>query len=173
MPHSALTPETAFKPATAPGETPLFAFAHTPPRLGEQEQYKQLIDAEANRQGIPLAHLADRLDIPRTRLHKIVRQTNPLSENLRDRLFEALGIDHVRAKVCVTLLSDWEAYAEPRMFLVTEALKSFYCEVYSCRRGEIHVDLRPAIIHAALGKAYEALLSHQDRVLENEQNLQG
>lgn len=173
MPHSALTPETAFKPSTTAGETPLFAFAHPSPRLSEQDQYKRLIDAEATRQGIPLAHLADRLGIKRTRLHKIVRQSNPLSENLRDRMFEELGIDHVRAKVCVALLCDYEAYGEPNLFLVTEGLKSFYCEVVSCRRGEIHVDLRPAIIHAALGKAYEALLSHQERVLENEQNLQG
>lgn len=173
MPHSALTPETAFQPSTAPAETPLFAFAQAAPRFGEQQQYKRLIETEATRQGIPIAHLADRLAIRRTKLHKIIRQTNPLGENLRDQLFEVLGIDHVRAKVCVALLCNYEAYSEPSMILVTEALKGFYCEVVTCRRGEIHVDLRPAIIHAALGKAYEALLSHQERVLEHEQNLLG
>lgn len=172
MPHSALTPETVFKLNTETGGQPVFMFAGAAPQLSEHDQYKRLIDAELTRQGIPLAHLADRLSIRRTHLHKIIRQTGILSDNLRDRLFEKLAIDHVRAKLCVALLRDYTAYQDQAAFLASEGLKSFYCEVVSCRSGEIHVELRPAIIHAALRRAYELLLSHQDRVIEHDQNLQ-
>lgn len=154
------------------GNESIFVFDQTEERLSELDQYKRLINAEVIKQGVPLAHLADRLGVSRTRMHKIIRQTNILSDDLRDRIFEALGIDPVRAKVCVALLRDHRAYYDPNIYLVTEGLKGFYCEVISRRRGEIHVDLRPAIIHAALAKAYDALLSHQDRVIEHEQNLQ-
>ena len=102
----------------------------------------------------------------------MIRQTCALTDDLRDKLFAELGIDHVRAKFSVALLNDYTAYREQAAFLTCEGLKSFYCEIATCRSGEIQVDLRPAIIHAALRKAYEMLLSHQARVLEHDQNLQ-
>ncbi len=172
MPNSALTPETVFRPRSTSTSESVFCFGDSTPRLSEQEQYKRLIDAEAARQGIPIAHLADRLEIHRTRLHKVIRQTRALTDDLRDKLFAELGIDHVRAKFSVALLNDYTAYREQAAFLTCEGLKGFYCEVATCRSGEIQVELRPAIIHAALRKAYEMLLSHQARVLEHDQNLQ-
>ncbi|MBB6125452.1 hypothetical protein [Sphingobium subterraneum] len=172
MPHSTVTPDTVFRPSPASGQESAFSFGEPPQRLSEQQQYKRLIDAEAARQGIPLAHLADRLHMHRTRLHKVIRQTRALKDELRDRLFAELGIDHVRAKFSVALLHDYTAYGEQAVFLACEGLKSFYCEVATCRRGEIQVDLRPAIIHEALRKAYEMLLSHQARVLEHNRTLQ-
>jgi hypothetical protein len=131
-----------------------------------------LINAELARQGIPPAHLADRMGMSRPRLHKILKQTNPLPEGLRDRIFNELGMDHVRAKISVALLRDPDAYANQAVFLATESLKSFYLEVMTCRRGSIEVDLRPAIIHEAARRAYDLLLSHQERVMQNHQTLQ-
>ncbi|MDP3907692.1 hypothetical protein [Novosphingobium sp.] len=148
------------------------AFAEDRPRLSEQEQYKRLIAAELARQNLPLGHLADRIGLLRTRLHKIIRKTGLLTEDLRDQLFAELAIDHVRAKISVVLLQDPDAYAEQSVFLAAEALKAFYYEVATCRSGEIHVDLRPAIIHLALHKTYEMLLIHQERVLEHDRDLQ-
>lgn len=171
MPHRNLTPETVFKPSTDPEVEPVFLFANPKPGVGEQDQYKQLICAELTRQGIPPAHLADRLRMTRPRLHKILKRTNPLTEGLRDRIFNELGIDHVRAKISVALLRDPDAYANQAVFLATESLKSFYLEVMTCRRGSIEVDLRPAIIHEAARRAYDLLLSHQERVMQNDQTL--
>ncbi len=172
MPHRNLTPETVFKPRTDPETEPVLLFANPNPGPGEQDQYKQLINAELARQGIPPAHLADRMGMSRPRLHKILKQTNPLPEGLRDRIFNELGMDHVRAKISVALLRDPDAYANQAVFLATESLKSFYLEVMTCRRGSIEVDLRPAIIHEAARRAYDLLLSHQERVMQNHQTLQ-
>lgn len=172
MPHRNLTPETVFKPSTDPETEPVFMFSNPSPGGGEQVQYKQLINAELARQGIAPAHLADRLQMTRPRLHKILKRTNPLTEGLRDRIFSELGMDHVRAKICVALLHDPDAYANQAVFLATESLKSFYLEVMTCRRGSIEVDLRPAIIHEAARRAYDLLLSHQERVIQNDQTLQ-
>jgi hypothetical protein len=108
----------------------------------------------------------------RPRLHKVIRKNLALKDELRDRLFEALGIDCVRAKFCVAFLHDHTVYDDPDVFLVCEGLKGFYCEIISRRRGEIQVALRPPIIHEALGRAYELLLSHQERVMENDRALQ-
>ena len=66
------------------------AFAEDRPRLSEQEQYKRLIAAELARQNLPLGHLADRIGLLRTRLHKIIRKTGLLTEDLRDQLFAEL-----------------------------------------------------------------------------------
>lgn len=172
MPHRTLSPETVFKPASDAANQSVFAFAESRPRLSEQDQYKQLIAAELARQSLPLGHLADRVGLRRTKLHKVIRQSGLLPEDLRDRLFEALAIDHVRAKICVVLLQDPDAYNEQAVFLAAEALKGFYFEVATCRSGEIQIDLRPSIIHSALQKTYQMLLTHQDRVLEREQDLQ-
>lgn len=171
MPHRNLTPETVFKPRSPAGNEPLFAFATPEPRGSEQERYKDLINAEMARQGIVPAHLADRMGLSRAKLHKILKQTNPLPDALRDRIFDQLGIDHVRAKFCVVLLHDPGAYVEQRVFLATESLKSFYLEVLTCRRGSIEVELRPAVIHEAARRAYDLLLSHQERVIQNHQTL--
>jgi hypothetical protein len=92
--------------------------------------------------------------------------------DLRDRIFDELGMDHVRAKISVALLHDPRAYAEQSVFLATESLKSFYLEVLTCRRGSIEVDLRPAVIHEAARRAYDLLLSHQERVMQSSQTLQ-
>jgi hypothetical protein len=172
MPHRALTPETVFKPSTEAGNQPVFMFAGPSVQLSEHDQYKRLIDVELTRQGLPLAHLADRLSIRRTHLHKIIRQNGILTDIMRDRLFENLAIDHVRAKFCIVMLRDYTAYGDQAAFIAAEGLKGFYCEVATCRSGELHVELRPAIIHTALRRAYELLLSHQDRVIEQNQNLQ-
>jgi hypothetical protein len=68
MPHRNLTPETVFKPSTDPETEPVFLFANPNMGSGEQDQYKQLINAELARQGILPAHLADRMGMPRPRL---------------------------------------------------------------------------------------------------------
>lgn len=141
-------------------------------RPSAQEQYKRLIHAETARQGLPLAHLADRLGIARPRLHKIIKGQVVLQDDLRDRLFAALDIDAVRARFCVALLHDHEAYTDPDVFLVCEAMKGFYFEIITRRRGEIQVSFRPAIIHETQRRAYDMLLSHQARVLENDRTLQ-
>ena len=171
MPQINLTPETVFKPC-APDSDPAFAFGGDKPKLTEQDQYKQLIGVELARQGTFCAHLADRMGLSRTKLHKILKQKSPLSEDLRDQIFDVLGIDHARAKFSVVLLQDHRAYTDQAVFLATESLKSFYLEVMTCRRGSIEVDLRPAIIHEAARRAYDLLLSHQERVLQNSQTLQ-
>ena len=171
MPHVNLTPETVFKPA-APDSEPVVAFAGGKRKLCEQDQYKQLISAELARQGTFCAHLADRMGLSRAKLHKILKQKSPLSDDLRDQIFDVLGIDHARAKFSVALLQDHRAYVDQAVFLATESLKSFYFEVMTCRRGAIEVDLRPAIIHEAARRAYDLLLSHQERVLQNSQTLQ-
>jgi hypothetical protein len=109
------------------------------------------------------------LRLSRAKLHKILKQSNPLSDALRDQIFDELGIDHVRAKISVALLHDPHVYVEQSVFLATESLKSFYFEVLTCRRASIEVDLRPAVIHEAARRAYDLLLSHQERVLQNNQ----
>jgi len=167
-----LTPDTVFRPLTSIGDTPLFNFGSAAPHACEQAQYKQLINAELARQGVLCAHLADRMGIQRPKLHKILKQTKPLSDSLRDDIFDQLGIDHVRAKFCVSLLRDHRAYVEQSVFLTCESLKSFYLEVVTCRRGSIEVELRPAIIHEAARRAYDLLLSHQERVIQNDRTLQ-
>lgn len=172
MPHRTLTPETVFKPVGSGAHQSVFSFAEDRPRLSEQERYKRLIAAELARQNMPLGHLADRVGLLRTKLHKIIRKTGLLTEELRDRLFAVLAIDHVRAKISVVLLQDADAYADQAVFLAAEALKGFYYEVATCRSGEIQIDLRPAIIHSALQKTYEMLLTHQERVLEHDRDLQ-
>lgn len=64
------------------------------------------------------------------------------------------------------------AYDDAEVFLICEAMKGFYCEIITRRRGEIQVALRPPIIHEALGRAYSMLLTHQDKILENDRTLQ-
>jgi hypothetical protein len=86
MPHRNLTPETVFKPSSPPGSEPVFAFARPSPGGCEQDQYKQLINAELARQGILPAHLADRMRLSRTKLHNVARRLrSPVGVNYDGR----------------------------------------------------------------------------------------
>ena len=172
MTDSTITPDTVFGPLMATPSDSAFQVNRTTPRPTEQSEYKRLIDAQSARQGLRLAHLADRVAIGRPWLHKVIRSNGGLKDDLRDRLFAVLGIDCVRAKFSVAFLNDHTAYDDPEVFLICEAMKGFYCEIITRRRGEIQVALRPPIIHEALGRAYDLLLSHQARVLENDRTLQ-
>ncbi|AXU21504.1 hypothetical protein C7W88_22025 (plasmid) [Novosphingobium sp. THN1] len=169
MMHGAMTPETVFNPTFTLRNANHGAGASDADT--EQCRYKRLINGELARQSIPLAHMADKLGLQRTKLHKVLRQGAFLSEDLRDQLFEELGIDHTRATIAVSMLKSEATYHDQAVFLATEALKGLYCEAASARRGAIQVDLRPAIIHTALGRAYEMLLTHQERVLEANRTL--
>lgn len=172
MTQDKVTPETVFASnMEMPGDS-VFQFDKASQSASEQSEYKRLIDVQAARQGLRLAHLADRLAIGRPRLYKVIRKNVVLRDDLRDRLFAILGIDCVRAKFSVAFLHDHTAYDDPEVFLICEAMKGFYCEIITRRRGEIQVSLRPPIIHEALGRAYDMLLSHQARVLENDRTLQ-
>lgn len=172
MMYSCVTPNTVFEARETAHNGSAFRFSEPCVRLSAQEQYKRLIDAESARQGLPLAHLADRLDIARPRLHKVIRGKVRLGDDLRDRLFEALEIDAVRATFCVALLDDYKAYTNLEVVLTCEALKGFYYEIITRQRGEILVPLRPSIVHEAQGRAFELLLLHQTRVIEYDQTLQ-
>lgn len=169
MLHGAITPETVFHPVMDTRDAD--QRSGDAERETEQSRYKRLINSELSRQAIPLAHMADRLGLLRTRLHKVLRQGAFLSDQLRDQLFEELAIDHTRASIAVTMLKREAAYHDQAVFLAAEGLKGLYCEAASGRRGEIRVELRPAIIHFALGKTYEMLLTHQERILEAHRTL--
>lgn len=171
MPHRTLTPDTVFRPRPPADEVSAFSFGLSPESRSEQKQYKLLIVDQAAKQAVPLAHLADQIGVGRSRLHKVLRNGAALADELRDRLFEALSIDDVRARVCVALLHDFAVYDDPSTLLVCEALKGFCCEVVTRRRGELHVSVRPQLIHEAMGRAYQMLLAHQDRVLEADRTL--
>ena len=171
MPHRSLTPDTVFMPRPSAGEPSAFSFEPTKKPLTEQDRYKLLIIEQAVKQGLPLGHLADRIDVKRPRLHKVLRNGVAMSDALRDQLFEALAIDPVRAKFCVVFLHNHETYDDPSISIVCEAMKGFCSEVLSCRRGELHVSIRPQLIHEALGRTYEMLLKHQERVLEVDDKL--
>lgn len=171
MLHGAISPETVFNPVIATRHVNCST-------LGggvddEQSRYKRLVNSELARLGIPLAHMADRLGLLRTKLHKILRQGAYLSDELRDRLFVELGVDHTRATIAVSMLKSDTAYYDQAVFVAAEGLKGLYCEAASGRQGEIQVDLRPNIIHLAQGKTYEMLLNHQERVLEANRTLLG
>ncbi|WP_305618215.1 hypothetical protein [Novosphingobium sp.] len=169
MLHGAISPETVFNPLiVARNANPCASEIRID---DEQTRYKRLINCELARQAVPLAHMADRLGMLRTKLHKILRQGAHLSDNLRARLFEQLGIDHTRATIAVSMLQSAAAYHEQAVFLAAEGLKGLYCEAASGRQGEIQVDLRPVIIHTAVGKTYGMLLTHQERVLEASRTL--
>lgn len=171
MPHRSLTPETVFRPRPSADEPSAFSFGPAMKPLSEQDRYKLLIVEQAAKLALPIGHLADRIGVNRSRLHKVLRNGAALSDELRDSLFEALEIDPVRAKFCVVLLHNEAAYDDPSISVVCEAMKGFCSEVLSCRRGELHVSIRPQLIHAALGKTYEMLLQHQARVLEVDDKL--
>ena len=171
MPHRSLTPDTVFRPRPSADEPSAFSFETSAKPLTEQDRYKLLIIEQAAKQGMPLGHLADRICVNRPRLHKILRKGAALSDELRDRLFDALEIDPVRAKFCVVFLHNQTAYDDPSISVVCEEMKGFCCEVLSCRRGELHVSIRPQLIHEALGRTYEMLLKHQQRVLEIDDKL--
>lgn len=82
MPHRTMTPETVFRPRPTSASESVFSFGEPSPRLSEQDQYKRLIDDQAAKQGMPLAHLADRLEIRRPRLHKVIRKSLSLNRPL-------------------------------------------------------------------------------------------
>ena len=168
MLHGTMTPETVFKLSFAIGNADTAGATETET---EQARYKRLITAELARQSIPIAHMADKLGLLRTKLHKVLRQGAFLTDELREQLFAQLAIDHTRATIAVSLLKSDAAYYDQAVFLAAEALKGLYCEAASGRRGAIQVELRPAIIHTALGRAYEMLLTHQERVLEANRTL--
>lgn len=172
MSHRDLTPDTVFRMRGPPDDDMAADIEGTPSPACEQQLYKQLIQTELARQGVRPAHLADRMRLARPRLHKILKQHSPLTETLRDQIFAELGIDPVRAKISVVLLHNGLAYAEPAVVLAAEIFKSFYLELLSCRRGAIVVDLRPAVIHEAVRRIYDLLLSHQERVLLSSETLQ-
>ncbi|AIT82691.1 MULTISPECIES: hypothetical protein [Sphingomonadales] len=171
MPHRSLTPDTVFMPRPSADEPSAFSFGPTKKPLTEQDRYKLLIIEQAAKQALPLGHLADRIGAGRSRLHKVLRNGAALSDELRDRLFDALELDPVRAKFCVVFLHNQTAYDDPSISVVCEAMKGFCSEVLSCRRGELHVSIRPQLIHEALGRTYEMLLKHQERVLEVDDRL--
>lgn len=171
MPHRTLTPDTVFRPRPSADEASAFSFGPATKPPTEQDRYKLLIVDQAAKQALPLGHLADRIGVNRSRLHKILRNSAALGDDLRDRLFEELEIDPVRAKFCVVFLHNHEAYDDPSISVVCEAMKGFCSEVLSCRRGELHVSIRPQLIHEALGRTYEMLLKHQERVLEVDDKL--
>lgn len=172
MPHMNLTPDTVFAPKLLSRSEPLFAFACSKPAACEQEQYKLLINTELARQGTFCAHLADRINMPRTRMHKILKQGSPLSDSLRDQIFQEMGIDHVRAKISVALLNDHAAYFDQAVFLAAENLKGFFFEAKTAQRGSIEIEIRPAVVHQAARHTYDLLVVHQTRVLHFDHNLQ-
>lgn len=73
--------------------------------------------------------------------------------------------------IAASMLKSETAYHDQAVFLAAEALKGLYYEAASGRRGAIQVDLRPAIIHTALSRAYAMLLTHQERLLEANRTL--
>ncbi|AXU20771.1 hypothetical protein C7W88_17100 (plasmid) [Novosphingobium sp. THN1] len=137
----------------------------------EQTGYKRLINCELSRQVIPVAHMADRLGVLRTKLHKVLRQGAHLDERLRLQLFEQLQIDHTRATIAISLLRSHLAYYDQAVFLAAEGLKGLYCEARSAKQGAIQIDLQPVIIHTAAERTYAMLMVHQTRVLEANQTL--
>jgi hypothetical protein len=151
---------------------PYFAFANPGPRGCEQDQYKQLINAELARQGILPAHLADRMRLSRAKLHKILKQTNPLTDDLRDRIFDELGMDHVRAKISVALLHDPLAYVRaigfPRDRKPEELLSRGADLPARLNRGGSAASDDPRSRAASIRPAS----LHQERVLQNSQTLQ-
>ncbi len=169
MLHGAMTPDTVFNPIIA--ARPADNIAPKAKRDDEQARYKRLITSELARQSVPLAHMADRLGLLRTKLYKILRQGAYLSDDLRDLLFQQLRIDQARAAIAVSILKNEATYYDQAVFLATEGLKSLYFEAASGRQGQIEVDFRPVVIHSALGKMYEMLLTHQERVLEANRTL--
>lgn len=181
MTDSKVTPDTIFEvveigDAREAGQTapdkPAAAGTERAATASAQVQYKRLIDAECKRQGLPLAHLAERCGIGRSRLHKIIRGRVALQDDLRDRLLAELEIDMLRARFSIALLHDHQAYVNSDVFVVCEVMKAFYYEIVTRQRGEIQVQLRPSIIHETQRRAYDMLLSHQARVLESERTLQ-
>ena len=106
--HGAMTPETVFNPTFILRNANHGAGASDADT--EQCRYKRLINGELARQSIPLAHMADKLGLQRTKLHKVLRQGAFLSEDLRDQLFEELGIDHTRATIAVSMLKSEATY---------------------------------------------------------------
>lgn len=169
MLDGAITPVTVFNRGFAGGSD-----GH---RIGrgaadtEQTGYKRLINCELSRQVIPVAHMADRLGVLRTKLHKVLRQGAHLDERLRLQLFEQLQIDHTRATIAISLLRSHLAYYDQAVFLAAEGLKGLYCEARSAKQGAIQIDLQPAIIHTAAERTYAMLMVHQTRVLEANQTL--
>ena len=97
MPHRSLTPETVFRPRPSADEPSAFSFGPAMKPLSEQDRYKLLIVEQAAKLALPIGHLADRIGVNRSRLHKVLRNGAALSDELRDSLFEALEIDPVRA----------------------------------------------------------------------------
>ena len=67
MLHGTMTPETVFNLSFAIGNASTAGAT-------EQSRYKRLITAELARQSIPIAHMADKLGMLRTKLHKVLRQ---------------------------------------------------------------------------------------------------
>jgi len=152
----ALSPDTIFHPL----KSPLLANSPHQRRLGEQRQYKLLIDSEARHQNVPLAHLAERVRRKPAGFHKIIRGKSALPDDLRDLIFVELGIDLVRAIYCVALLRDYSAYRKPGVDVVSEAIKAIGYEFESGQQGEIQIEVKAPVVHEASRRFYGQLLGH-------------
>ena len=161
MQANTLSPDTIFHPL----QSPLLASSPHQRRLGEQQQYKLLIDSEARHQNVPLAHLAERVQRRPAGFHKIIRGKSILHDDLRDHVFLELGIDHVRAIYCVALLRDYQAYRRPRVLVVSEAIKGIGYQFESAEQGEIQIEFKPPVVHEASRRLYGQLLGHQERLM--------
>ena len=95
-----------------------------------------------------------------------------MEDDLRDRIFLELGIDHVRAVYCVIFLGDYQAYGRPTVQVASKENKGIGHELESRRLGEIQIDVKPPVVHEATRQFCGMLLTHQERVMSSQFKLQ-
>jgi hypothetical protein len=162
-----LTPDKAFAPAHAIPKQSLiqaqFDFEGAPPLCDEQRLYKELIQQKMSSNSVTFGDLATKLGLSRQTLSKCITRTLNLPDDRRDKIFEILAIDHVRAKICVVFMRRVDVYDDLSVIMLAEAVKSFFCHIQTCRTG-IHIEIKAPIIHEVMKRGVDMLLQHHDRV---------
>jgi len=142
----------------------LFDFAIDHAAEDEQQLYKTLISNVRTASGVTLTTLADKMDMSISQISRLLGTKKTLSDQNRDKFFKVLEIDQARAKLCVVWFHDPAIYDEFTALAMTEALRELQNQFSTCRT-DIHIDIKPSIIHELMKRAFDKLLHHQEQVL--------
>lgn len=134
----------------------------------EEDGYKRLILAELNRQKMNVSDLEPHTRMTRSTLNRTIRGNYRLSDELRHKCFDALGIDRHQAYITVAMLRDVKKYHSPEAHFLAQNLRAVQEDVCNARKGAITDFFRPAIIDQAAKLGVKSILDHQEKIRAEE-----
>ena len=140
-------------------------------QCSDEDAYRNLIKYELANQQKSSTEIAEALKINRSTAYRILAGRIRLTAQRREAIFKYLQIDPIRAYAAVVLYKDIAAYDDLNTIALAQFVDVFSDEMHHVRNGRVKIRVKTSIVRQAALKSVDALLKHQERVLEFEKSL--